>query len=159
MKKIFIIFYMLVLSCVIFGQQTMPSFDGGKGMEKLGGYLISQLNNPEERNEKIDSIAGNFVVLVKFSVDVDGSVIDTEIYQILDAADGSVVDTKIYQSVHPILDKEVSRVFNSIPKDKWTPTFNNGGKPVKTAGIIYPVIFTDRSRDIKMTPGPTHQAR
>jgi len=141
MKKIFIISCMLFLSYAVFGQQTTPSFDGGKGMEKLGGYLISQLNNPEERNEKIDSITGNFVVLVKFSVDVDGSVIDTEIYQILNAANGSVVDTKIYQSVHPILDKEISRVFNSMPKDKWTPAFN-GGKPVKTAGIIHPILFS-----------------
>ena len=141
MKKVFITLCMLFLSCTIFGQQTTPSFDGGKGMEKLGGYLVSQLSNPEERDEKIDSITGNFVVLVKFSVDVDGSVIDTEIYQILDAADGSVVDTKVYQSVHPILDKEVSRVFNSMPKDKWTPAFRNG-RPVKTAGIIYPIVFS-----------------
>ena len=140
MKKIFIISCMLVLYHVAFGQQTPPLFDGGKGTEKLGAYLVSQLSNPKERDEKIDSITGNFVVLVKFSVDVDGSVIDTEIYQILDATDGSVVDTKTYQNVHPVLNKEVSRVFNSMPKDKWTPAFN-GRKPVKTT-IIYPILFS-----------------
>ena len=117
MKKIFIISCMLVLYHAAWGQQTTPIFDGG-----LGGYVASQLNNHnlEGRDEKLDSIKGAFVVVVKFFVDVDGS-----------------VDAEIYQGAHPILDKEVLRIFNSMPKDKWTPAFNNG-KPVKTY-VIYPV--------------------
>ena len=121
MKKVFIISCMLVLSHATFGQQTTPIFDGGKGTEKLGGYVTSQLNNHnlEGRDEKLDSIKGTFAVVVKFFVDVDGSVVDAE----------------IYKGAHPILDKEVLRVFNSMPKDKWTPAFNNG-KPVKTS-VVY----------------------
>ena len=93
MKKIFIISCMLFLSCAVFGQKTVPSFDGGESTEKLVEYVVSQLNNHniEGRDEKIDSITGTFGVAVKFFVDVDGSVVDAE----------------IYVSAHPILDKEV----------------------------------------------------
>ena len=127
---------MLILYNAALGQKTTPIFDGGPGMEKLGGYLAAQLNNHniEGRDEKLDSIKGFFNVEVKFSVDVDGSVFDAEIHTIA----RPLVDRD------PILDKEVLRVFNSMPKEKWTPAFNNG-KPVKTIGIIslFPILFKD----------------
>jgi len=136
MKKIFIISCMLVLSCTVLGQRTTPLFNGDENTKTLGAYL-GQLCNPEI----MDSITGTFVVMVKFSIDVDGS----------------VVDAKILKSAHPILDKEALRMFNSMSKDKWTPAFNRG-KPVKTE-MVYPVIFTDKPDDIKVTSGPTHQTR
>jgi len=134
MKKIFIVFCMLILSCVAFGQQAMqktrsennndvPLFDGAPPRgEPLIKYILSQFRYPEG-----DTIVGSFVVVIKFAIDVDGSVVDTEIMKNLHPS---------HQS-HPFLDNEVLRVFNSMPK--WTPAFNQG-KPVKTQ-VMYPVYY------------------
>ena len=125
MKKIYIITFTLVLSYAAFGQQTTPLFDGGPGVsEKLNPYIYSQLRKPEP-----DTIVGRFTIVIQYAIDVDGS----------------VVDTKIVQGAHPILDAEVLRVFNSIPKELWTPALNNRGKPVKSQ-IISPVFY-DRQPD------------
>jgi len=130
MKKIYIISCMLFLSCVAFGQQfpesSKPLFDGDQGNEKLNRYIYSQIGAEEDilsqiRKEEFlnDSIVG--IVVIRFAIDVDGSVVDTE----------------IFHKAHPILDKEVLRVFNSMPK--WTPSFNQE-KPVKMQ-MAHPVIF------------------
>ena len=129
MKKIYIVTFMLVLSCAAFGQQTMqetksenssnmPIFDGDPSGEKLKKYLDSQISYPEEALK--DSITGG--VVIRFVIDVDGSVVDAE----------------IIRSAHPLLDNEVLRVFKSMPK--WTPCFNQG-KPEKTP-LVYPIFFS-----------------
>ena len=133
MKKFYIAFYMLVLSCIAFGQQTSPLFDGVEvSSKKLQIYLNSQLSADfkkvlsqfpkEEYLSYSHGVVG--VVVIQYAIDVDGS----------------VVDTKIFQSAHPLLDAEVLRIFNSMPKELWTPAFNRG-KPVKTHGMIYMVPF------------------
>jgi len=120
MKKIYFITCLLVLSCAAFGQQTTPSFDGGSGTEKLSKYIASQLSYPEEIK---DSITGNLAFVIKFAIDVDGSVVDTE----------------IMQSTHPFFNNEVLKVFNSMPKELWAPALNRG-KPIKTQ-IMYQGVF------------------
>ena len=130
---------MLVLSCVAFGQQatnnSSPQFDGEetneKSKEKINIYLNSQLSADfkkvlsqfpkEEYLSYSHGVVG--VVVIQYAIDVDGS----------------VVDTKIFQSTHPLLDAEVLRIFNSMPK--WTPAYNRG-KPVKTPMVyMVPIRF------------------
>ena len=129
MKKIYIISCMLVLSYAAFGQQitqgTMsennnnaPIFDGDPSGEKFKKYLDAQIIYPVEALK--DSIAGG--VVIRFVIDVDGSVIDAE----------------VIRSAHPLLDNEVLRVFKSLPK--WTPRFNQG-KPEKTQ-LVYPIFLS-----------------
>ena len=139
MKKLYIIACVLVLSFVALGQQItqenrfensndVPLFDGDPPSGgKLNKYIYSQLRNPE--GDIKDSITGNFMVLIKYAIDVDGSVVDTEIVR---GAHPS----------HPFLDNEVLRVFNSMPK--WTPAFNKG-KPVKTQ-VLTPVFYGDPNK-------------
>jgi len=139
MKKIYIITFMLALSFVAFGQQatnnSSPQFDGEesneKSKEKINIYLNSQLSADfkkvlsqfpkEEYLSYSHGVVG--VVVIQYAIDVDGS----------------VVDTKIFQSAHPLLDAEVLRIFNSMPK--WTPAYNRG-KPVKTQMVyMVPIHF------------------
>ena len=132
MKKFYIAFYMLVLSCIAFGQQTSPLFDGVEvSSKKLQIYLNSQLSADFKNvlsqfpKEKYLSYSHGVVgvVVIQYAIDVDGS----------------VVDTKIFQSAHPLLDAEVLRIFNSMPK--WTPAYNRG-KPVKTQMVyMVPIHF------------------
>jgi len=132
MKKIYVITCLLVLSYTAFGQNmnisSQPSFDGGQGNEKLNAYIYSQLRTPEP-----DTIIGKFVIAVQFSIDVDGSVVDVEIRR-TGGGSGS--------TPQPILETEVLRVFNSMPKELWTPSIHNRtGKPVKFGPIITPVFY------------------
>ena len=52
--------------------------------------------------------------------------------------DGSVIDAKVLRGAHPVLDAEALRVIESC-KEKWTPGMM-GGKPVRVK-YIFPVIF------------------
>ena len=135
MKKIYIITFMLALSCVAFGQQATnnsdPQFDGEesneKSREKINKYIYSQIRTTVFEEAMKNSITGS--VIVQFHIDVDGS----------------VVDAKIFLGAHPLLDAEALRIFNSMPK--WTPAYNRG-KPVKTM-MIWPVHFYFKKDDDK----------
>ena len=128
MKKIFTISYMLVLSCVVaFGQQTMqdnkgPFFGDDPEKKELATYLAANIKYPE------DSLSG--AVVISIVVDVDGSVSDVKITN--RAGDPS-----------PLLEEEIIRVFNSMPK--WTPYIKNG-KPEKMQ-ISFPLSFKPADKE------------
>lgn len=97
--------------------ETMPEFPGG--MDALTTFILKNLKYPGSLSE--NPIYGN--VFVRFSVDVDGSVIEIE----------------IIKGLHPDLDKEAERVIKLTSK-MWKPG-KQKGKPVKVLMII-PVKFS-----------------
>ena len=101
-----------------YNHPVLPLFNG-KLVEEGGfkEYVNSNLIYPKEA--KKNGITGN--VLVEFSIDVDGS----------------LVDAKVIRSVHPLLDAEALRVIQSSPK--WTPGTMRGN-PVKVK-YTFPVRF------------------
>ena len=100
MKKIYIIFCLLSLSCATFGQIFEDDPSGGK----LREYFSTQIHYPKEILK--DSIRGN--VIVRFAIDVDGSVVDAE----------------LVRGLHPLLDAEILKAIESMPK--WTTRLNQG---------------------------------
>ncbi len=95
--------------------EQMPEFPGG--MEALMKYLSKNIKYP---NIALDNgIQGR--VLVSFTVNKDGSIVDPE----------------IMKSVDPSLDKEAIRVISSMPK--WNPG-KQRGKPVRVKYTV-PVAF------------------
>lgn len=82
--------------------EAQPEFPGG--MDEISKWLGENLIYPEEARE--NGITGK--VFAQFIIDKDGS----------------VSDVKIMRSVNPLLDEEVIRVLNSMPK--WTPGKQDG---------------------------------
>ena len=101
--------------------ETMPEFPGG--MDALTAFIQKNLKYPGSLSE--NPIYGN--VFVRFSVDVDGSVIEIE----------------IIKGLHPDLDKEAERIIKLTSK-MWKPG-KQKGKPVKVLMII-PVKFSKDKR-------------
>jgi protein TonB len=99
-----------------------PFFGDDTDKRELYTYLASNIKYPE------DSLRG--VVLMSIVVDVDGSVSDVKI--INRAGDPS-----------PLLEEEIIRVFNSMPK--WTPYINQG-KPEKMQ-ISFPLSFKPSNKE------------
>ncbi|MGE0077146.1 MAG: TonB family protein [Bacteroidales bacterium] len=105
---------------------NMPKFNN-KGIDAAREYIAQNLKYPDIAAKK--GIQGR--VYVSFVVEKDGS----------------VSNTKIVRSVDPILDEEVLRVVNNMPK--WTPGSQNG-KTVRVKFTI-PAIFNlnNKSQDSK----------
>ncbi|MBA7525857.1 hypothetical protein ES705_18015 [subsurface metagenome] len=101
--------------------ETMPKFPGG--MDALKAFIQKNLKYPGSLSK--NPIYGN--VFVRFSVDVDGSVIEIE----------------IIKGLQPDLDKEAERVVKLTSK-MWKPGTQKG-KPVKGLMII-PVKFSKDKR-------------
>lgn len=95
--------------------ESMPEFPGG--MEALMRHLARNIKYPSFALDH--GIQGR--VLVSFTIDADGSIIDPE----------------IFKSVHPSLDAEAIRVVWTMPK--WNPG-KQKGKPVKVKYTV-PVAF------------------
>ena len=73
------------------------------------------------------------MIMVRFAINVDGSVVDVQIRR-TGSGSGSTPQS--------ILEAEVLRVFNSMPKELWTPSINHRtGKPVKFGPITAPVFY------------------
>ena len=130
MKRIYIIPCLFVFSCVAFGQQitdkSSHKFDvATSSSRKIVEYIASQFTFPDVKK---DTITGIFAVLIKFAVDVDGSVVDAE----------------IMFSTHPELNAEVLKIVKSMPK--WKPAYNRRGRLEKTPMIIQGVFsFRNKS--------------
>lgn len=101
--------------------ETMPEFPGG--MDALTAFIQKNLKYPGSLSE--NPIYGN--VFVRFSVNVDGSVIEIE----------------IIKGLHHDLDKEAERIIKLTSK-MWKPG-KQKGKPVKVLMII-PVKFSKDKR-------------
>ncbi len=86
--------------------EKMPEFPGG--MEALLSFWAKNVKYPSAAMDL--GIQGR--VLVSFTIDTDGS----------------IIDPKITKSVHPLLDAEAIRAILSMPK--WKPGMRNG-RPVK----------------------------
>lgn len=85
------------------------------GKEGLNQHIVNNLNYPKKaQDEKIEG-----VVVVQYTVDIDGS----------------ITDIKVIQSVDDLLDKEAIRVIKKM--EKWEPAYQRG-KPVKS---IYTQLF------------------
>ncbi len=95
--------------------EQMPEFPGG--MEALLKYLSKNIKYPSMALD--NGIQGR--VLVSFTVNKDGSIVDPE----------------ILRSVDPSLDKEAIRVISTMPK--WNPG-KQRGKPVRVKYTV-PVAF------------------
>ena len=98
--------------------EEMPLYDSKPAGEEVSRYISSNLIYPAEAKEK--GITG--LVLVDFIIDENGN----------------LINVKIIRSVHPLLDAEALRVFQSLPP-KWTPG-KQKGKPVKVK-FLFPVNF------------------
>jgi TonB family protein len=97
--------------------EEMPLFNGKPAEKGFRDYV--NLNTQYPKEAKSDGIIGD--VLVRFTIDVDGS----------------LVDAKVVGSIHPLLDAEALRVVQSSPK--WTPgTLKK--KPVEVK-YTFPVRF------------------
>lgn len=94
-----------------------PTFNGGDA-DEFSKWFNKRLLYPESAHDL--GIQGK--VLLSFTVDTDGS----------------VIDAKVLRGAHPVLDAEALRVIESC-KEKWTPGMM-GGKPVRVK-YIFPVIF------------------
>ena len=95
--------------------QSMPQFPGGD--KALMQFLNENIIYPTKAKE--DNVQG--MVLVKFVVDVDGSIIDPH----------------ILRSVSPECDAEVMRLLSIMPR--WSPAVEEG-KVVKVEFVL-PVAF------------------
>ncbi|MDR0989264.1 MAG: M56 family metallopeptidase [Prevotellaceae bacterium] len=93
----------------------MPSYP--RGLRNLRHYIAENIKYPADALKA--KIQGR--VIVGFTID----------------RDGSVVDTRIMKSVHPDLDKEALRLVSEM--DKWNPG-KLRGKPVKVRYFI-PIVF------------------
>jgi len=93
--------------------EEMPVFNDDPTGKELKKYISQNTNYPNEAKEK--GIVGR--VFVRFVIDVDGSVINSE----------------IARGINHILDNEALRVINSMPK--WRPGFHSG-KPVKVYYLV-----------------------
>jgi protein TonB len=95
--------------------ERMPMFPGGD--ETLINWLYHAIKYPSIAHDK--GIQGR--VMVQFTVNKDGSIVDTE----------------IFKGVHPSLDEEALKVVKSMPK--WTPGMQKG----KTVRVRYtmPIMF------------------
>ncbi len=99
------------------GNNTSRNAEFPGGNSALATFLLNNVKYPEEamKNNEIGK------VFVTFSVDKDGS----------------ILDTKVTQGVSPSLDAEAVRVVNSMPK--WTPAMKEG-KETKTM-MTLPIVF------------------
>jgi len=95
--------------------EQMPEFPGG--MEALMSYLGKNIHYPSQAQE--NNIQGR--VIINFTVNKDGSIVDPEIKKSLD----------------PSCDKEAMRVIKAMPK--WKPGRQHG-KPVRVRYTV-PVLF------------------
>lgn len=106
---------------VVYGSEVhsvvdiQPCFKGGQ--EELMRFLINNIKYPAIAQD--NGIQGR--VIVQFTVNKDGSIVDTE----------------IFRGVHPALDEEALKVVKSMPK--WTSGMQKG----KTVRVRYtmPIIF------------------
>ena len=106
--------------------QEMPIFPGGDSA--MYEYIVNNMVYPEEARNK--GLAGK--VFVQFVINKNGE----------------VVNPRIARGIDPILDNEIIRVVQNMPK--WTPGKNNG-KPVSVVKTV-PVSF-------KNEPQPKETAR
>ena len=106
--------------------QEMPIFPGGDSA--MYEYIVNNMAYPEEVREK--KLMGK--VFVQFVINKNGE----------------VVNPRIARGIDPILDNEIIRVVQNMPK--WTPGMNNG-EPVNVVKTI-PVSF-------KNEPQPEETAR
>lgn len=95
--------------------EQMPEFPGG--MDALMSYLGKNIHYPAQAQE--NNIQGR--VIINFTVNKDGSIVDPEIKKSLD----------------PSCDKEAMRVIKAMPK--WKPGRQHG-KPVRVRYTV-PVLF------------------
>lgn len=95
--------------------EQMPEFPGG--MDALMSYLSKNIKYPAQAQE--NNIQGR--VIINFTVNKDGSIVDPEIKKSLD----------------PSCDKEAMRVIKAMPK--WKPGRQHG-KPVRVRYTV-PVLF------------------
>lgn len=101
--------------------EILAEFPGG--IFQLNRWLASEVKYPEEAlNKGIQS-----KVYVKFIIEIDGSVSNIEIIN--------------KKQVHPLLEEEVKRVINKMPR--WNPALN-GGQLVRSYFII-PINFELKS--------------
>ena len=98
-------------------EEELPSFMGGDA-NAFSRWVNAHLKYPEIAKEY--GLQGR--VLIRFIVDIDGS----------------VTDVKVLEGADPFLDKEAVRVVSSSPK--WTPGTQNG-KPLRVS-YTFPVVFS-----------------
>lgn len=118
-RKSILVFLFLMLNVFfsLAAGNTSRNAEFPGGNEALATFLHNNVQYPEEAMKKNE--IGK--VFVTFSVDKDGS----------------ILDTKVTQGVSPLLDAEAVRVIKSMPK--WIPAMKEG-KEIKTM-MTLPIVF------------------